>query len=213
MVCDTYSRKLWTQPLRKKTATETLNAMKVIEKDISSFAEKAFRPKGEIKITIESIICDKGTEFGNNLFKNHFKNVKIFYKDPNVFNSSLSIIDRYCRTLRDLLNRYFTAYKTKKYINVLQQLTQNINNTISSTIQHTPNDIWQGKEINPQTPRYIQKLNIGDTVRIKNNPATFKRKNTFNYTNEIYTVESIDGLGYKLSGKVRKYFISELLKV
>src|SRR5690348_9846500 len=112
MVADTYSRKLWTRPLLKKTGEQVLSAMKQIESDMKP-------------IQIESIICDRGTEFGNNQFKTHFKNAKLFYKNPEIFNSSLAIVDRLCRTFRDLLNKYFTAYKTKKYIDVLQKLTDN----------------------------------------------------------------------------------------
>src|SRR5690348_5628690 len=106
MVADTYSRKLWTRPLLKKTGEQVLTAMKSIESDMKP-------------IIIESIICDKGTEFGNNQFKTHFgrqprddptqsgvppNNAKIFSKNPEIFNSSLAIVDRLCRTFRDILN-------------------------------------------------------------------------------------------------------------
>ena len=50
----------------------------------------------------------------------------------------------------------------------------------------------------------------GTLLGIKNNPDTFKRKHTNNYSESVYTIERIDGLGYRLEGKRRKYFISEL---
>ena len=210
MVADTYSRKLWTRPLLKKTGEQVLTAMKSIESEMQAGPVQRASMK---PIIIESIIADRGTEFGNNQFKTHFKHTKIFYKDPEIFNSSLAIVDRMCLTLRNLLNRYFTAYKTKKYIDVLQKLTDNINNTINSTIKHTPNDIWNGKAINEQTIREVETLKVGDRVRIRNSSGIFNKKHTSNFSTDIYTVDRIDGLGYRLDGKRRKYFISELLKI
>ena len=162
-------------------------------------------------VMIRSIIADRGLEFNNKFFKEHFKGVNIFYKDPELFNSALAIVDRYCRTIRELIQRYFTAYGTTKWHTRLQDFTDNINNSINSTIKNTPNDVWYGREINEQdlTDDTI-KLNVGDLVRIKNNPETFKRKHTNNYSETVYTVEKLDGLGYRLLNKRRKYFISEL---
>ena len=81
------------------------------------------------------------------------------------------------------MQRYFTAYGTTKWYTRLQDFTDNINDSINSTIKNTPNDVWYGREINEQdlTDETI-KLNVGDLVRIKNNPETFKRKHTNNYS-------------------------------
>ena len=153
MVCDIYSRKLFTKALRSKTATETLRAMKLIENEMKP-------------VMIRSIIADRGLEFNNKYFKEHFKGVNIFYKDPELFNSALAIVDRYCRTIRDIMQRYFTAYGTTKWYTRLQDFTDNINDTINSTTKHTPNEIWYGREINEQdlTDETI-KLSVGDLVR------------------------------------------------
>ena len=137
MVCDIYSRKLFTKPLKKKTATETLKAMKKIQEEMKP-------------VMIRSIIADRGLEFNNRYFKEHFKSVNIFYKNPELFNSALAVIDRYCRTIRDIMQRYFTAYGTTKWYTRLQDFTDNINDTINSTIKNTPNEIWYGREINEQ---------------------------------------------------------------
>ena len=138
MVCDIYSRKLFTQPLKLKTATETLKAMKRIEAEMKP-------------ISITSIVCDKGLEFNNKFFKEHFKNTNIFYKDPGVFNSALAIVDRYCRTLRGMIQHYFTAYGTTKWYSRLQDFTNNINDTVNDTTKNTPNDIFYGREITNRT--------------------------------------------------------------
>ena len=164
-------------------------------------------------IKIGSIVLDKGKEFNNSLFKTHFKDSILFFKEPDIFNSGLAIVDRYCRTFRDILKRYMTANSTTKYLSILQKLTNNINNTENSTTKHTPNDIWNGLAVNEETLRETIKLQQGDIVRIRTNPVEFTKKITPRYSNEIYIIERLDGLGYKLSGKRKKYFVSELLKV
>ena len=200
MATDIYSRKLFTRPLKTKNARETLEAVIEIEKEMKP-------------IKIQSIVLDKGKEYDNSLFKTHFKGTILFFKEPDVFNSGLAIVDRYCRTFRDILKRYITAHATTRYISILQKLTDNINNTENSTTKHTPNEIWNGIAVNEETPRETIKLQQGDIVRIRTNPVEFAKKYTPRYSGETYTIERLDGLGYKLSGKRKKYFISELLKV
>ena len=164
-------------------------------------------------IQIHSIVLDKGKEYNNSFFKEHFKDTKLFFKEPDIFNSGLAIVDRYCRTFRDILKRYTSAHATTRYISILQKITDNINNTENSTTKHTPNDIWNGIAVNEETPRETIKLQQGDTVRIRTNPVEFTKKIVPRYSNETYTIERLDGLGYRLSGKRKKYFVSELLKV
>ena len=200
MATDIYSRKLFTRPLKTKSARETLNATKLIEKEMEP-------------IKIESIILDKGKEYNNSLFKTHFKDAILFFKEPDIFNSGLAIVDRYCRTFRDIFKRYITAHATTRYISILQKITDNINNTENSTTKHTPNDIWNGIAVNEETQRDTIKLQQGDTVRIRQNPVEFTKKITPRYSNEVFIIERLDGLGYRLSGKRKKYFVSELLKV
>ena len=52
--------------------------------------------------------------------------------------ASLGIVDRFCRTLRGLINKYCTSHKTTKYIDVLEDLIKNYNSTYHSTIKCTP---------------------------------------------------------------------------
>ena len=55
--------------------------------------------------------------------------------------ASLGLIDRFCRTLRELINKLLTSRHTTRYIGVLQSLIDNNSNTYHSTIKSTPNDL------------------------------------------------------------------------
>jgi hypothetical protein len=84
---------------------------------------------------------------------------------------------------------------------------------VNSTTKNTPNDIWLGLALNEQPPRPIIQLQGGDKVRIKNNPDQFRKKHLPNFSDEVHTITSIDGLGYHLDGKRQKYFISDILHI
>ena len=52
---------------------------------------------------IVSIITDNRKEFKNKEFLNHYSNIKdkIFFKDAELYNGALSIVDRVIRTIRN----------------------------------------------------------------------------------------------------------------
>lgn len=74
---------------------------------------------------------DKGKEFVNVSFKKLMKDNKI---EMLIFDKALSpnavmIIERFNRTLRARIDKYMTTHKTKKYIDVLDKLVENYNET------------------------------------------------------------------------------------
>ena len=99
----------------------------------------------------------------------------------------MAIVDRYCRTIREIIQRYFTAYGTTKWYTRLQDFTDNINDTINSTIKNTPNDIWYGREINEQdlTDETI-KLNVGTLLELKITQILLKENTPIITRNRLY---------------------------
>ena len=65
-------------------------------------------------------------------------NINIKYVQVNDHHK-LGIIDRFIRTLRERIKKYQSAYKTTRYINVLDELVDNYNNSYHSGIQGIPN--------------------------------------------------------------------------
>jgi IS30 family transposase len=98
LVQDIYSRFLFTAPMKDKTAQTVLLEIKKIE--------YAFRPSG-IHMPFVSITADEGSEFKNNLCKNYFKNIPVFYKNPELHNSALSITDNTCKRIRKIFKKIF----------------------------------------------------------------------------------------------------------
>ena len=55
------------------------------------------------------------------------------------------VIERFNRTIKEKMFKYFSANNTRKYVDVLEILVDQYNNTIHSSIKMTPNEA-SGKE-------------------------------------------------------------------
>jgi hypothetical protein len=204
LIQDIYSRMIFGVPLKSKNGKIVLEAIKSIENE---FHKKSYR--------IKSYAFDMGKEFVNTHFDEYTtqKKVKLFPKNPDVKNSSLATIDRMCRTIRAILERYFTAMKTLNWVDVFQKVLDNINGSINRTIKVKPVDIWNGVEINRQDIRETpERLPIGSRVRIKKRKGAFSKGGN-NYSSKVFTISEYSGLGYSLTEKTGKFFGTELLVV
>ena len=97
------------------------------------------------------------------------------------------MIERFCRTIKDKIFKYFSANNTRKYIDVLDLLVEQYNNTIHSSINMTPieasREVNENKVLRNLYPEFgdvtlIPKFSIDDNVRIT------KKKNIFD---KLYT--------------------------
>ena len=91
-----------------------------------------------------------------------------------------SIVERYNRTLKSRLERYFTETNSHKWLDVLPKMTKNINNTINRSIGFKPSEVTERNVEEIKMRLYplpdgskTCSLQIGDRVRI------IKDKNLF----------------------------------
>ena len=140
---------------------------------------------------------DKGTEFYNAKFK-HFlktKNVKLFSSNSE---KKASVVERFNRTLKTRMWKYFTDKNTRNYIEILPHLVENYNNTYHSSIKSIPScvteenapQIWinlYGKSTHVKNYKY----NNDDLVRISKLRKTFAKGYLPNWTEEIFRVVNI----------------------
>ena len=118
------------------------------------------------------------------------------------------------------MNKYMTAYKTNKYIDVLQDLIKNYNNTKHSTIGISPNNAHKHeKEIQKlNTVRYNeaikeeQHFKVGDRVRCVVNLSAFEKRSLPRWSSTIHTIESKTEHSYTLDhGKTYKPYQLQLV--
>jgi hypothetical protein len=151
---------------------------------------------------INTITCDMGSEYTNDEVRAWLKknNITVFY----VLNDShkLGIINRFHRTLKSKLNKYFIANNTVRWIDIIDKIILNYNNTINRGIGYTPNQasnhMIQSMLINEaiDKTKRIEKdnneeaINKGDRCRLLNKTKLFNKEQS-KYSNEIYTIVKV----------------------
>ncbi len=159
LVCiDVFSKYAWMIPLKYKSGPSLVEAFKVI---LSSGRKP------------EKIMTDQGTEFLNRHFRALMKEEDI--ELYNTYNETkASIVERLIRTLKTKMWRYFTAKKTLRYVDMLQDLLYSYNHSVHRSIKTEPvsvtleneNKVWHtlySDHTEEKTPKY--KFKIGDQVR------------------------------------------------
>ena len=77
---------------------------------------------------------DKGREF-------YIKDVQKLVELYSTENEEKScVIERFKRTIKEKMSKYFSANNTRKYVDVLDILVDQCNNTIHSSIKMTPKE-------------------------------------------------------------------------
>ena len=183
-VIDIMSRYAWARPLKSKRGTEVAAAFRSI-----------FR-EGRIPKRVQS---DQGKEFENAqvraLFAQH--DIELFSVKSQF---KCSLVERYNRTLKTRIWRYFTAQNTKTWIRVLPDLVHSYNHRVHRTIRMRPVDVtpqnamalWHrlhGRRRAGAVPRDIQ---VGDRVRISKVKSVFDKGYLPNWTDEEFFVDSIN---------------------
>ena len=116
LVIDTFSKYGWIIPLKDKKGETVADALKDIFKK---------RKPGKLW-------TDKGREFYNK----DVKDLVELYSTENEEKSSIA--ERWIRTMKEKMWKYFTDNNTYNYIDVLPDLVEDYNNTVHSSIKLSP---------------------------------------------------------------------------
>ena len=166
-------------PLKDKTGKPVASALKTI------FKER--KP--------EKMWVDKGKEFYNK----DVKDLTELYSTENEEKSS--VVERWIRTMKEKMWKYFTAKSTNVYLNQLSSLVKEYNNTRHSSIKMTPinaskkeNELRVWRNLYPEHLEIYDinpKFSVGDKVRISKKKKTFKKEYTTRWTEEIFTIVEV----------------------
>lgn len=156
----------------------------------------------EANATPRHIQSDKGTEFVSKAVQQYFKSRNINYYTTNNPDIKASIVERFQRTLKMKMWRYFTFKNTYKYVDVLQDLIYSYNHSFHSSIKMRPSEVnydnimtvWQNLYGEKENKTYINEypsLQIGDHVRITKYKHVFQKGYETNWSDEIFVIDSI----------------------
>lgn len=175
---DVFSKRAFAIPLKDKRGLTVAHAFEVI------FADS-------IPTMIQT---DRGTEFLNievqNLFRKY--NIKHYWSLNDEIKAAC--VERFNRTLKTRMFRYFTHRNTNRWIDVLSDLIKAYNNSYHRTIGMIPNDVNKHNEMQiakrmfPEKPKLVWKYNIGDTVRISKFKHIFQKGYIANWSDEIFII-------------------------
>ena len=184
MIIDVFSKYGWAIPLRTKTGEEVSRAL-----------ESLFQ-----KEKCKKLWVDRGREYYNQhvlaLLKKN--NIQI-YSTHN--DEKCSVVERWNRTIKTKLWKYFSANNTQKYVDILPALIKQYNDTKHRSIGTTPTEarkpenyqqvfktLYFGKV---QSRNKEPKYSVGDQVRISVKKNIFEKGYTINWSDKIYTIDKI----------------------
>ena len=178
---DVFSKYGWIVSLRTKTGKEVALAFR-----------KLFLGNTEPS----RLWTDKGTGFYNQQLKAVLAGNNVtLYSTENEQKSS--IVERWNRTMKNIMWKYFGANNTQKYLDVLPSMVEKYNNTYHRSIKLTPSDVR-----NPLNYQHVHdarkttspKFDVDDKVCITRKKGTFEKGFIPNWTEEVHTISSVKAI-------------------
>ena len=176
---DVFSKYAWAIPLKTKTGREVSFAFERILADRKC----------------NMLQTDKGTEWLNSTFQNMLKDKDIkFYTSENE-DIKASVVERFNRTLKSRMWRYFTHRHSHRYLDVLGDLVDSYNNSYHSSIKMKPSEVDASNEnfirdrlYPPKPSKFKWKFATDDKVRITMQRQPFRKGYMGNWSEEIFVV-------------------------
>ena len=177
-VFDIFSKYAWVVPLKDKKGVSIVNAFQSLLDDSKRKPNK--------------IWVDKGSEFYNRSMKSWLQNNDIVMY--SIHNERKSVVaERFIKTLKNKIYKYMTSVSKKVYIDKLDDIVNEYNNTYHRTIKIKPTDVKNntyiniGKEVNDKDPKF----KVGDHVKISKYKNIFAKGYTPNWSEEIFVIKKI----------------------
>ena len=177
-VIDIFSKYAWVVPLKDKKGASTVNAF---QKRLDKSGRKS-----------NKIWVDKESEFYNSSFKIWLKDNDIeMYLIHN--EGKLIAAERFIRTLKTKIYKSMTSVSKNVYIDKLDDIVDEYNNTYHRTIKIKPVDVKDNtyidfkKEVNDKDPKF----KVSDRVRISKYKNIFAKGYPPNWSEDVFVASKI----------------------
>ena len=183
VLIDVFSKVVYVKPLKKKDKFQTSIALQSILQNLD------YLPN--------TLITDEGLEFYN-------RNVRELLDRFGIHHYSIktkmkaSVVERFNRTLKTKLEKYFVTNKTKNWIDVLDEFVSNYNNTPHRTIGMAPSKVSDDnakdvfKRMFPDIHLVAKpRLKEGDVVRVLKEKSIFEKGYTQNWSDETFQISQV----------------------
>ncbi len=198
------TRKGYIIPLKTKTENDIAEAIKKLLKLVDN--------------KIVSVTTDNGSEFLNKEVQAIFNSNKIKHYTCQVGDHHImGMIERFNRTIKNYLRRYFTSHKTYNWIDIIDDIVYNYNHTYHSSIDSEPANmniekINRARSDAIQYNAYVRdalKIKVNDLVRVKLNHDKFDKEGE-HFTKTIYKVIKLIGNKFQVKNIATDYVSDQL---
>ena len=182
------SRYAFTIPVYRK---DTKNMTKAVSDLLEEFKERFGKYPNVAQF-------DEGKEFYNVGVRDLLTKNNIEYFSTNSERKA-AIIERFNRTLKTSMWKYFYSKRTHTWIDILDDLTDNYNHSKHRTIMMRPADVNQSNKDQVWITLYgyiqgdfpIPKFKVDDTVRVSKYKNIFDKGYESNFTEEIFKIAKV----------------------
>lgn len=188
-VIDTHSKYAFAEPVLNKSGARVTSSFENVLKRAGALARKR---GGRGAPTL--LQTDKGKEFYNAHFTRLLKRYGIRHYSTHS-NVKASIAERFNRTLKTRLYREFSARGSYRWLDILQDIVLDYNETKHRTIGRRPASVTTTTRLPPPPLKMADPrrhtLRIGDIVRISKEKTIFKKGYLPSWSTELFKVRKI----------------------
>ena len=180
VLIDTFSKVVYTRAIKRKDKFSMSIALE------SMLSELQYHPN--------TIITDEGLEFYNKDVRKVLDNYGIHHYSIKTKMKS-SIVERVIQTFKGRFEKYFYKNHTKKWIDILPQITSNYNKTPHRSIGMAPIAVTENnapevfQRLYPDINLEVKpRLSLGNIVRIIKSKTLFDKGYKQNWSEELYKI-------------------------
>jgi hypothetical protein len=188
LICiDCFSKYVWMEKLKNKTASECLNALKKILKNN----------------VCRKLNSDSGKEFVNRTFQEYLRKKNIIFFQNVDDGTHAAIVERAIRTIKTRLYKYMYFKNTLRYVNVYKKICKAYNSSYHRVIGMAPADVRDSNivevyrnthrnDLVDKTNSKLGKLRVNDFVRISKRKSAFQKGSKGQgFTEEIFRIVKV----------------------
>jgi hypothetical protein len=189
------SRKAYVRPLKNKSQASIVEAFSSIIDEAQDF------------LPVKVLGTDQGSELKSDFQKMLSSQGIEYYSSDAGTHNTMGMVERFNRTLREMIEKYLTAYNTNKYIDVLDDLLFNYNNSVHSVTGFKPDKVGekelkvifqQKSEQQAKAFSTNQPLAVGQKVRRIKDKNLFEKGATAKYHKGVYEISKVNAFSYLL---------------
>jgi hypothetical protein len=187
VVIDVLSKFAWVEPIPDKTAVAVAGAF-----------ERVLASSERCPIYLQT---DKGKEFLGVPFQKLLAGKNVRYRTTRNPDIKAAVVERFNRTLKERMWRYFTHKNTHRYVDILPQLVRAYNDASHSTIKMAPSRVTLENAAvarsNMENARggargeTKQRFRAGELVRISKAKGAFRKGYEANWTEEVFRIRRV----------------------